>query len=818
MYLRRKNRLALSGLVTPFVLTLGLLLPGSEARAYCTDVVKRYAFLDPETCAPDREIFVYINDDEVSIARVGLDIDDIERLVRAVLAAYNESSVALPRLTYGGRVSHNTLRLPGKQHATYQNEWATAEPSKPLGITIQAVKCRKDSNEWSQVVDAIASGSQFGPKAGFGQVTFTAFWDDNEVVCQRTGKGVVEDISVPADPDPSDTACNQDGEWNTEDDKPIPCTCNEGPQGQHECQLKNSIWSGCLCTGRGYEAYNLGDGTAHPLEPPYIDRLGPSGTKDFAGVLIHELGHVLGMGHAEDAAKCAGVQVGDGNGQGVMRSTAWSFQLSRGRRMHADDLEGLRNFFYDQIQVPWKRDYLLTMFESSDHGMTWAPSVGLPVMGARTRPAASSAVDNSGFQVIAFSDSADRVMHVTRVDDTFHNLSPQDAQVPLASTHFPVAAAYGDGRLMIAWIDDPTLTDFHSDIRWAIRDMDATPPFVWDTGSYWEQSERTNEIVQKEIGLGFDPGTGLFIIAAIRSTDNFGPEDFPESFDGRPLFIGVDPVTAGVFGGLFGGVVFDEPGTPIVRSIGKPACHLTDPSLFFAPSHCAVPVVAALPGGPEAHVLYAQFTADLFLSVTAILQPIAPSPGVVSHGLVDLAIDPRDRVSPDFVGAWSTAADAPPDAPVQFDVFRTQALVPPDPPAALPEGVEPVLAVDIDPAPGATPSPVVPAWPAAIGSQWSGRDVVFSAWRVDAAQVDQDPTEGAGTDGTPVVCVEETTTSGSATASDTAEPPPDDDCECSANSRGVPLSGLAGLLLALGRRRQRRPSRLDKDAPRAHLV
>lgn len=541
------------------------------------------------------------------------------------------------------------------------------------------------------------------------------------------------------------------------------------------------------------------------------DALGPAGTKDFLGVLMHELGHTVGLNHAQisTAEDCGGLFF-LGSTWGVMRSENWISQLSRARRLYTDDLSGLAAYF-DWLGVPWKRGFQLAFFESSDAGVTWGPkqAVTLSMPGARTRPSVTSSTDEgevmTSFQAVAYTDVDDAVQYFTRVAGGFSAVTA----VPGALTQYPPAIAYGEGRLMIAWVASQSLADRHSNIQWAIRDTEPPGELSWSFGDYVAQTSNATDIAHKEIGLAYDPGTELFIISAMNSTDIDAEPGFPESQDGKPLFIGVRPDSGQVYGvdGLSDSVTVSE--VPVLRSIGKPVCHRTVAGTSIFPSLCAVPVVAAVPGGPEAHILYVAFEAQEmpnFLTVGAFaLQPL----GVVSHGLIDLAGDTLDPANVRFVGAWATASEDPPEAPTRFEVFRTR-LDPMQDPA----GVEPVTADDRDMAPGAPPgAPVLPAWPAAIGSQTvAGGGVVFSAWHVDPAQEDEDETGGENPT-TGLVCndvgdsdsatgaTSSSTTDGNP-ASDTGDPDPPG-CDCSAARSPAPWSWLA--LGGLALRRRRRP-------------
>lgn len=399
---------------------MALLAPRS-AEAYCSGTF--YSFGSCGNVSP--QIFVYINaGPDFSLARTGLSLEDTELLVNTMISSFNESGVTLPRLVYGGRVFHDTIYDSGKGEEDYKELWNLNAGGRPLGVRINAVSCAADAPDH----ELIAGNARAVRGHGFATIDLTPFLDKVGTVCQRAGEAV-SCASVPADPDPSGTKC-------TDPDMQIECSCTEGPPvGAHKCQDPDDddgdptmFLTGCLCTSLGYDAYNVGDGQANPLEPSACRTLGERGTKDFLFVVMHEMGHVLGLGHnihdtLEECQSKDGGSLFTSGDVGVMAYNTIVAEIGKGRRLYRDDIEALRAHFGIRMKVPWREDFGIAFYETIDEEGAWGEKnlIDLPPgIGARTRPAISNAVDNSNFQVLAFSNGIGRVFHLTRTAGDFY--------------------------------------------------------------------------------------------------------------------------------------------------------------------------------------------------------------------------------------------------------------------------------------------------------------------------------------------------------------------------------------------------------------
>ena len=449
------------------------------AAATCLNPREIYYHLDEELVRPVEVIYVYINapDDEddpacpEDVRRSGLSITDVEIIVKSAVASINDSSAVAPRLVYNGRVCHETnFSCLDDDLASYSEDFE-AMTGRPPGVTIQVRPCGTNVGGIAGVKNCERSAHG---ERGAELISISPFRGDSGTLCPR-GDSFSEDnpdCSIDSPNDPTGMACG-------DPDAEMSCTCTDLVQvnqqylGKHFCQMgANGLeWSSCMCRKRGYEAYNRGDGQAHPDEPDRCDALGPRDTKELQGVITHELGHILGLGHTQKSGdQCPGPaspppMSGDAY-QGVMRSTAWPSQTCNGHLYHVDDLRGL-DWLYS-VDAPdqdgpyagdpaFNRTWRVQYFESEDEGQTWGASVEFELPGGVTsqtmqRVSVSSATDGTGFQAVAFTTGAGELLVATRDDDGFHALSEDELRVPGAVTRSPAAVAYGGERLAVAWL------------------------------------------------------------------------------------------------------------------------------------------------------------------------------------------------------------------------------------------------------------------------------------------------------------------------------------------------------------------------------
>lgn len=791
------RRRAMTGVrVSACGLVLGISgAPVSTTEAYC---ITGGPFLDASAQTADAVVHVYLNAGPGCvrpIERTGLSADDAERLVEAALASFNEASVTTPRLVYGGRVCHETLMrvLPGQEQedaeAAYKQAWAEAEPNKPLGITIQATVCEAMAGTGESIGGVAAMRS----RDGFGEIVFKPLVDDTGSLCPRTdfyqSTGTHEQECGTDEPGVPGSPCEEDDE--------IACTCLDGDDGnpysgKHECN-EDLQFGPCLCRNRGYESYNLGDGQAHPVEPDRCDSLRATFTKDFMGVLVHELGHALGLGHTEQSGTpmpCLLASPDAGMTDGVMSSQAWVQQTGKARQLHLDDLLGLDATYQQLVETGWQREWQLVRYVSDDADGTWdGPfAVELPTTGAAVRPALSSATQSDTDGVLAYAVAdADANLFVgtlRRVDGADVLDAVAAPQVPGASTRFAPAVARGSGRIAVAWIDQTT-TSRRADVRWALRD-EAPDATAWIGSDLQSEVGDVGRVIHKDIGLGYDEANDQFVLAVIRAIDSL-PASGPNPDDAKPWIVRIDPGDASVLADV------TVTQTDLVHRLGRPACHPDAPGA--AVTHCAIPLATMVADGPPLGVFYTSFDPALAWDFLAPVQTTS----VMSLAAVDLVAD--TSTLPLFMGSVTVPVQMGLDP--DFRPFTVQAVAGDDRPMWGTVSLLPAVA-DIAEA-------VRPAWPIVLGSQLvstaSGASLVRNAWVVDATQPDGSEDTGVDETGTGDDGADADGTGGTGSGADDGGPGGGCDCSSTRPSKGFEWLVFAPwILLRARRRRYLRPS------------
>lgn len=105
--MRISFRDAIPGVFASVALLVGT---ASNAHAYCTRPKTCYSLIDEVTCEIRKEIPIYINADEANIARVGLDIDDINvRTDLGVAVSVTTWEEEVTKLSISATVRHTPM-------------------------------------------------------------------------------------------------------------------------------------------------------------------------------------------------------------------------------------------------------------------------------------------------------------------------------------------------------------------------------------------------------------------------------------------------------------------------------------------------------------------------------------------------------------------------------------------------------------------------------------------------------------------------------------------------------------------------------------
>lgn len=331
--------------------------------------------------------------------------------------------------------------------------------------------------------------------------------------------------------------------------------------------------------------------------------------KDLSRVLLHELGHALGLGHTDDDP-CAGAS--QPGGHGVMRRVQAGTSVY-GRTWRRDDIAGLRAIYGDEIRhalYTWRDDEFPGAPDESTREAVCTVS--------RTPP---TLTDGQGDALLlGFTDADDRVSLLAWDGGRF--VAPEGGAAIDPSRHgvsfAPVGLAHGDGVVLAVWSADDAIDASENRLRWALRPLAGG---AWNFGYIATPSGATQKSTR--VAVGFDRRTQLFLVASVAD-------------EAEPYIAAIDPVGVQRATTLFGAAVF-----PALRAfdIGRPVCFMDGGT-----SRCTMPYTSGNYDGVS--------TFDLLHPGWFSLE-VAPAGGVTlidahrsalfaAPGLVDLAGGPAE--------------------------------------------------------------------------------------------------------------------------------------------------------------------------------
>jgi MYXO-CTERM domain-containing protein len=311
---------------------------------------------------------------------------------------------------------------------------------------------------------------------------------------------------------------------------------------------------------------------------------------DMAQVMLHEIGHTLGLSHSnntkmscESTGKIHGGPIMGANG--VMQSTVPA-NFAAFRSWRRDDLEGL-NYLYgsatDAFEIAWWDDATYPDYPSESLAQSL---VGMEV----SRSVAISNRTSSPFQALATVAPDGRVIH--RLMDESGNLTPSlaDAVVdpgPSGVTWAMPAIALGaqgsDDRIFVAWMADEMSDSNQVTLRVATRsiaDMD------------WSFANHPDEFRVNRLSAGFLPEAEALVVSTM----------LPSTTEIRLALFDADGIPVGSTLTLAGLFAFD---------VGAPLCEGT---------RCLMPFSESAFGGPGFGVVEIQIDPRTFAASVSSME------------------------------------------------------------------------------------------------------------------------------------------------------------------------------------------------------
>ncbi|PRP96417.1 hypothetical protein ENSA7_72320 [Enhygromyxa salina] len=325
------------------------------------------------------------------------------------------------------------------------------------------------------------------------------------------------------------------------------------------------------------------------------DSLLMTGYVDASQLLLHEIGHTLGLHHANQAeAECAdkGLVHGglDAGASGVMQ-TAVPSNFAAYRSWRRDDLSGFEHIYgsaVEPLEIAWWPD---TDYPDYPLDAAGTSVVGMPV----SRSVVVSNRSPVGTQALVTTGPDGRVLHRLMNEAGALTPAPGDAVVDPGSSGrtwaMPAVALGGDGiddRVFVAWMANEQPNSSLMTLRTGVRSTDNLD---------WTFSNHPGDFRVNRLSAAYAPAPGVFVVTTLEA-DTTQLEVVLFDLDGAAL-----------------GPVLNLEGVH-AYGVGAPLC---------AGDRCLVPFSESAFGGPDFGVAEIQIdarTKALLLLSTEVLDTV----------------------------------------------------------------------------------------------------------------------------------------------------------------------------------------------------